>query len=166
MRLPVGYYANVVEFNGKGLALCTDGVGSKTLIAQGLGKFDTIGIDCVAMNVNDLICVGARPISFLDYVVVVAGRRADSSGAARGDRDRLRRNRTLAGVRVARSGRRRRHAGRVPRLRSSVPERSRRQSPGRVDGAGAPTTQPYPNPCCGAVRPTRTGLSYTKGINL
>ncbi|MCZ6605993.1 MAG: phosphoribosylformylglycinamidine cyclo-ligase [Alphaproteobacteria bacterium] len=70
VRLPVGYYANVVEFNGKGLALCTDGVGSKTLIAQALGKFDTIGIDCVAMNVNDLICVGARPISFLDYVVV------------------------------------------------------------------------------------------------
>ncbi len=59
--LPIGYFANVIELDGIGLALCTDGVGSKTMIADMMGKYDTIGIDCVAMNVNDVICVGAKP---------------------------------------------------------------------------------------------------------
>ena len=59
--LPIGYFANVIELDGIGLALCTDGVGSKTIIADMMGKYDTIGIDCVAMNVNDMICVGAKP---------------------------------------------------------------------------------------------------------
>ena len=59
--LPIGYFANVIELDGKGIAICTDGVGTKTMIATMMGKFDTIGIDCVAMNVNDMICVGARP---------------------------------------------------------------------------------------------------------
>ncbi len=68
--LPIGYFANVIELDGSGLALCTDGVGSKTMIADMLGKYDTIGIDCVAMNVNDMICVGARPLSLLDYIAV------------------------------------------------------------------------------------------------
>ena len=61
--LPIGYFANVIELDGKGIAICTDGVGTKTIIATMMGKFDTIGIDCVAMNVNDMICVGARPVS-------------------------------------------------------------------------------------------------------
>ena len=65
-----GYFASVIEFAGTGLALCTDGVGSKALVAQMMNKYDTIGIDCVAMNVNDLICVGATPISMLDYIAV------------------------------------------------------------------------------------------------
>src|SRR5947207_11694018 len=68
--LPIGYYANVVEMDGVGLALCTDGVGSKTIIADMMGKYDTIGIDCVAMNVNDMICVGAKPLSLVDYIAV------------------------------------------------------------------------------------------------
>lgn len=68
--LPIGYFANVIEMNGVGLALCTDGVGSKTIIASMMGKYDTIGIDCVAMNVNDMICVGARPLSLVDYIAV------------------------------------------------------------------------------------------------
>jgi phosphoribosylformylglycinamidine cyclo-ligase len=68
--LPIGYYANVVEVDGVGLALCTDGVGSKTIIADMMKKYDTIGIDCVAMNVNDLICVGAKPLSLVDYIAV------------------------------------------------------------------------------------------------
>ena len=68
--LPIGYFANVIELDGVGLALCTDGVGSKTMIADMMGKYDTIGIDCVAMNVNDLICVGAKPLSLVDYIAV------------------------------------------------------------------------------------------------
>ena len=68
--LPIGYFANVIEIDGVGLALCTDGVGSKTIIADRMRKYDTIGIDCVAMNVNDMICVGARPLSLVDYIAI------------------------------------------------------------------------------------------------
>jgi phosphoribosylformylglycinamidine cyclo-ligase len=68
--LPIGYFANVIEMNGVGLALCTDGVGSKTIVATMMEKYDTIGIDCVAMNVNDMICVGAKPLSLVDYIAV------------------------------------------------------------------------------------------------
>ena len=68
--LPIGYFANVIEIDGIGLALCTDGVGSKTIVADMMGKYDTIGIDCVAMNVNDMICVGAKPLSLLDYIAI------------------------------------------------------------------------------------------------
>ena len=60
----------MIEFAGTGLALCNDGPGSKALIAQMMDSYDTIGIDCVAMNVNDLICVGARPVAMLDYIAV------------------------------------------------------------------------------------------------
>src|SRR5262252_4934537 len=70
--LPIGYFANVIELDGIGLALCTDGVGSKTIIADMMGKYDTIGIDCVAMNVNDMICVGATPLSLVDYIAVAS----------------------------------------------------------------------------------------------
>lgn len=67
----IGFFASVVEITDKlGLALCTDGVGSKVLVAEMLRRYDTIGIDCVAMNVNDAICVGAEPISFLDYIAI------------------------------------------------------------------------------------------------
>jgi phosphoribosylformylglycinamidine cyclo-ligase len=68
--LRTGYFANVIEMDGVGLALCTDGVGSKTIIADRMRKYDTIGIDCIAMNVNDMICVGARPLSLVDYIAV------------------------------------------------------------------------------------------------
>ena len=71
VKLPVGHFANVIDFgNGIGVAISTDGVGSKALIAHQLGRYETIGIDCVAMNVNDIVCVGARPVSMVDYVAV------------------------------------------------------------------------------------------------
>src|ERR671926_106983 len=66
-----GHYANVLRIDDRtGLALSTDGVGSKVIVAEELGKFDTVGIDCIAMNVNDVICVGAEPIAMLDYIAV------------------------------------------------------------------------------------------------
>jgi phosphoribosylformylglycinamidine cyclo-ligase len=69
--LPSGHYANVLRLDGdKGLALSTDGVGTKVIVAEQLGRFDTVGIDCIAMNVNDVICVGADPIAVLDYLAV------------------------------------------------------------------------------------------------
>lgn len=70
VQLDIGYFANVIKFGNVGLALCTDGIGSKAIIAQMMHKYDTAGIDCVAMNVNDLICVGARPVSMVDYIAV------------------------------------------------------------------------------------------------
>ncbi len=70
VQLDIGYFANVIDMGGTGLAITTDGVGSKALVAQMMNKFDTIGIDCVAMNVNDLICVGAKPVSMVDYIAL------------------------------------------------------------------------------------------------
>lgn len=66
-----GYFANVINIGaGQGLAICTDGVGSKAIIADQMKRYHTIGIDCIAMNVNDLICVGAKPVSLVDYIAV------------------------------------------------------------------------------------------------
>src|ERR687883_1247867 len=66
-----GHYANVLRIDDTtGIALSTDGVGSKVIIAEQLGRFDTVGIDCIAMNVNDVICVGAEPLAVLDYIAV------------------------------------------------------------------------------------------------
>ena len=64
-----GHYAGIVEIHGgKFLATHTDGVGTKVVIANLMKKYDTVGIDCIAMNVNDIICIGATPISFVDYI--------------------------------------------------------------------------------------------------
>jgi phosphoribosylformylglycinamidine cyclo-ligase len=69
--LPLGYFANVIPLTSElGLAISTDGVGTKILIAQELGKYDTVGIDCIAMNANDILCVGAEPVSLVDYIAV------------------------------------------------------------------------------------------------
>ena len=77
VQLPIGYFANVVDIGGAvGLGICTDGVGSKAIVAEMMRKYDTIGIDCVAMNVNDLLCVGAKPLSMVDYIAV---ERADAA---------------------------------------------------------------------------------------
>ncbi len=64
-----GHYANTVVVNDDvAIALSTDGVGSKVIVAEMANRFDTIGQDCVAMNVNDLICIGATPVGFVDYL--------------------------------------------------------------------------------------------------
>ncbi|HEX6229651.1 MAG TPA: phosphoribosylformylglycinamidine cyclo-ligase [Solirubrobacterales bacterium] len=66
-----GHYASVIRIDERtGIALSTDGVGTKLQVAEQLGRFDTIGIDCVAMNVNDVICVGAEPLAMLDYIAI------------------------------------------------------------------------------------------------
>lgn len=67
----IGYFATVLDIGrGQGLAVTTDGVGTKILVAEQAERYDTIGVDCVAMNVNDLICVGAEPIAMVDYLAV------------------------------------------------------------------------------------------------
>jgi phosphoribosylformylglycinamidine cyclo-ligase len=69
--LASGHYANAVRLDETtGIAITTDGVGTKLLVAEQLGRWDTVGIDCVAMNVNDVICVGAEPLAMVDYLAV------------------------------------------------------------------------------------------------
>jgi phosphoribosylformylglycinamidine cyclo-ligase len=67
-----GHYATVIEIEpeSRAMAVTTDGVGSKTLVASAMDRYDTIGFDCVAMNVNDILCVGARPFLMVDYLGV------------------------------------------------------------------------------------------------
>jgi len=67
----IGHYAGLIDIGGgRLLAMHTDGVGTKALIAQEMGKFETVGIDCVAMTVNDLICLGVEPVALLDYLAL------------------------------------------------------------------------------------------------
>ena len=66
----IGHYAGLLDMGSFALAMTTDGVGSKVLIANAISKWDTVGIDCVAMNVNDLYAIGAEPIAFVDYLAV------------------------------------------------------------------------------------------------
>lgn len=69
--IDIGHFAGLINIGmNNSLAIKTDGVGTKIFIAQMMEKYDTIGIDCVAMNVNDIICVGAEPLSLLDYLAV------------------------------------------------------------------------------------------------
>lgn len=66
-----GHYASVIAVDERtGIALSTDGVGTKVVVAQELGRYDSVGIDCIAMNVNDVLCVGATPVAVLDYIAV------------------------------------------------------------------------------------------------
>jgi len=65
-----GQFTSLIDFGEVALTLCTDGVGTKLLIAEALDRWDTVGIDCMAMNVNDTICVGAEPFAFVDYIAI------------------------------------------------------------------------------------------------
>ncbi len=62
------YFANVIQINGLQIAVATDGVGTKILLANRPEHFHTIALDCAAMNVNDIICVGAQPLALVDYL--------------------------------------------------------------------------------------------------
>jgi len=65
-----GHYAGLVKLGHETIALHADGVGTKVIVAQMMNRFSTIGIDCIAMNVNDVICVGAQPVAFIDYIAL------------------------------------------------------------------------------------------------
>ena len=69
--VPIGFFASVLRLGQRsGLAISTDGVGSKSAVAQLVGSYEGIGWDCVAVNVNDVICTGAEPVALVDYISV------------------------------------------------------------------------------------------------
>jgi phosphoribosylformylglycinamidine cyclo-ligase len=67
-----GDYAGLLDIGDRYLALATDGVGTKLIVAEALGDYSTVGIDCIAMNANDLVAAGVRPVAFVDYLAVDA----------------------------------------------------------------------------------------------
>lgn len=66
----VGHYAGLIDLGEFALAMTTDGVGTKLIIADAMKKWDTVGIDCIAMNVNDLYVMGVEPLAFVDYISI------------------------------------------------------------------------------------------------
>jgi len=66
----IGHYASLIDLGQQYLAITTDGVGTKVVVAELVGRYEGLGIDLVAMNVNDVICVGARPSAFVDYIAL------------------------------------------------------------------------------------------------
>ncbi|MHC1604760.1 MAG: phosphoribosylformylglycinamidine cyclo-ligase [Candidatus Methanofastidiosia archaeon] len=68
--IDIGHFSGLVDLGDKALAISTDGVGTKILVAKELNRFDTIGIDLIAMNVNDIICIGATPIALVDTISI------------------------------------------------------------------------------------------------
>lgn len=65
-----GDYAGLVDLGEQYLGLATDGVGTKLLVAEALSDYSTVGIDCIAMNANDLVAAGVTPTAFVDYLAV------------------------------------------------------------------------------------------------
>lgn len=64
----VGHFAGLIDFGSKILSLCTDGVGTKMRVADDLRDWTTVGIDCIAMNVNDMYVMDIEPVAFVDYI--------------------------------------------------------------------------------------------------
>jgi phosphoribosylformylglycinamidine cyclo-ligase len=65
-----GGFAGLLDIGDRYLALAADGVGTKLLVAEALGDYSTVGIDCIAMNANDLVAAGVEPVAFVDYLAV------------------------------------------------------------------------------------------------
>jgi phosphoribosylformylglycinamidine cyclo-ligase len=79
-----GDFAGLLDLGEQYLALATDGVGTKLLVAEALDEYSTVGIDCVAMNANDLIAAGVEPVAFVDYLAVEAPDDATSEAIGEG----------------------------------------------------------------------------------
>ncbi|PSP85601.1 phosphoribosylformylglycinamidine cyclo-ligase [Halobacteriales archaeon QS_6_64_34] len=86
-----GDYAGLVDIGDQYLALATDGVGTKLLVAEAVDDYATIGIDCMAMNVNDLLAAGVEPVAFVDYLAVEVPDEATSEDIGEGLREGARR---------------------------------------------------------------------------
>jgi phosphoribosylformylglycinamidine cyclo-ligase len=92
-----GHYASVLRIDERnGIAFGADGVGTKMVLAEQLGRFDTIGIDCIAMNVNDLVCVGAEPIALVDTILCATADPGVIGDIGKG----LRRGAELSGIEI------------------------------------------------------------------
>ena len=92
-----GHYAAILRIDERtGIAFGCDGVGTKMVLAEQLGDYETIGIDCVAMNVNDLVCVGAEPIALVDTILCAEADAAVIGAIGAG----LRRGAELAGIEI------------------------------------------------------------------
>ncbi|MFN8111955.1 MAG: phosphoribosylformylglycinamidine cyclo-ligase [Solirubrobacterales bacterium] len=92
-----GHYASVLRLDERtGIAFGTDGVGTKMVVAEQLGRFETIGIDCIAMNVNDLVCVGAEPIALVDFILCRTADPVQCGAIGEG----LRRGAELSGIEI------------------------------------------------------------------
>lgn len=64
----IGHYSGLVSYQGGYIAIHTDNVGTKTIMALEYGYFDQLGYDLVGMNVNDIVCIGAEPMAMVDYI--------------------------------------------------------------------------------------------------
>jgi len=92
-----GHYASVLRIDERtGVAFGTDGVGTKMVVAEQLGRYETIGVDCIAMNVNDLVCVGAEPIALVDFILCRTANAEVCDAIGRG----LRRGAELSGIEI------------------------------------------------------------------
>ncbi len=67
---PAGHFTGLVDMGRYAYGLCTDSVGTKLIVASEMRRWDTVGVDCVAANVNDMVCIGAEPIAFVDYIAI------------------------------------------------------------------------------------------------
>ncbi|MCS7118638.1 MAG: phosphoribosylformylglycinamidine cyclo-ligase [Archaeoglobaceae archaeon] len=66
----LSHYAGVIDCGEFGIAITTDGVGTKILVAIAMKKYRNLGIDCVAVNVNDLLAIGSEPLAMVDYIAM------------------------------------------------------------------------------------------------
>ena len=144
--VPGGFFAAVLPLDERlSLAISTDGVGSKSVLAQLTGDFESIGWDCVAVNVNDIVCTGARPIALVDYIALQHPHGDMLAALGKGMRDAAER------ARVAIVG----ANSRSTRTRSPARARATRSTSPRRASACWRTARP-PSPARPYVRATRS----------